>query len=82
LASDALLSETAHSFLEQLTPANRALWDNQLRDQFIANPVNESTIWYSESGYPDAQATVIGPFLVIWRQLNAEVVAVGTIRWS
>ncbi len=82
MASDALLSEWASSFLDRLTPENRALWDNELQDQFIASPINETTVDYAEAGEPDAKATLMGPFLVIWRFVNVEVIAVATIRWG
>ena len=81
MASDALLSEWADSFLDRLTPENRALWE-ELEDDFIREPRNESTIWYPEAGDGEAQATLVGPFFVVWKYLNAEVIAVGTIRWG
>jgi hypothetical protein len=47
-----------------------------------SQPYNESTIDYPEAGVPDARATIVGPFLVVWRFVNAEVLAVATIRWG
>ena len=82
MASDALLSEWALSFLDRLNAENRALWDNEVQDRFIESPINDTTVDYPEAGEPDAKATLIGPFLVIWRFVNAEVIAVATIRWG
>jgi hypothetical protein len=81
LASDALLSEWAESFIERLSDRTRGLWLSAL-DDFLANPVNDSTIWYPEAGDPEARATVIHPFLIIWKEINAEVIAIATIRWG
>jgi hypothetical protein len=82
LASDAVIGEGAHSFLARLTSENRALWENLLYDQFLPQPVTADTIDYSESGFPDAKVTVVFPFLVAFRFLNAETVAIADITWA
>jgi hypothetical protein len=58
------------------------LWWNVLFDQFLANPVTDETVPYSEAGEPDALATVVFPFLVIFRFVNAEILAVAQITWA
>jgi hypothetical protein len=81
LASDAYLSPPAQEFLGRLTAENKVLWDDVL-DQFIATPENDSTIWWAESGLPDVRATFYHPFVIIWRYSNAEVLAIASIRWG
>jgi hypothetical protein len=60
---------------------NVLLWDATYR-QFLANPVNEDTIEYPESGEPDGMATVAFPFLVFFRFLNPETLAIANIIWA
>jgi hypothetical protein len=82
VAYDAILSEWAESFLAGLDPASLSLWEHTLMDQFLSEPENDTTIWYSAAGGTDVRATEIGPFVVIWRSINAEILAIGNIRWG
>ena len=81
MPSDALISEWAESFIGRLTRENRTLWDS-LFDEFLENPINESTVDYLEAGEADAKATEIGPFIVVFRFLNSETLAIASIRWG
>jgi hypothetical protein len=44
--------------------------------------VNEDTITYPESGEPNGHATVAFPFLVFFRFLNSETIAIANITWA
>jgi hypothetical protein len=81
LASDVILSEFAQSFLSRLNTYNRVLWGDLL-DQFLDEPIRDNTIEFPESGESDAMLTTMGPFLITWRSLNAETLAILDIRWS
>jgi hypothetical protein len=82
LASDVRLSAWARSFIARLDEADRNRWYDELQPAFIANPVNETTEPFTEAGSIDVRSTLVGPFLVIWRELNAEVLDIGAIRWA
>jgi hypothetical protein len=82
LASDAYLSAFAESFLERIIQEYRDWWWNELFDQFLASPVTDQTENFPEAGEPDALATPIGPFIVVFRFINPETVGIANIRWG
>ena len=82
MASDAHLSAFAESFLERITSEYRDWWWNELFDQFLASPVTTETESYPEAGEPDAFATPVGPFIVVFRFINPETVGIANIRWG
>ena len=82
MASDAHLSEWAESFLNRLTPPNRALWWDVLFATFLETPVTDETVEFAEAGEPDALATVVFPFIVVFRYLNAETLEIANITWA
>lgn len=48
----------------------------------LANPVTEDTVPFPIAGEPDAMATVVFPFVVIFRFFNAETVDIANITWA
>jgi hypothetical protein len=80
LALDAILSEQAYEFLDNLSPADRALWD-ELKDDFIARPVREGNTVDLRTWEPDEKVTAIGPFLILFRFENEQVLQVFRIMW-
>ena len=79
MASDALVSEWADSFLSRLTAANRQRWEELVPD-FIRSPISEDTVDLVEE--PGTMASPVGDFLVTFRFLNAEVIEIASITWG
>ena len=82
MASDAVIGPRADTFLGNLTMEQRDLWWAEVYPRFLANPQNEDTIFFPEAGEDDGLPTVAFPFLVFFRFLNPEVLAIANITWA
>ena len=81
MATEALLSEFADSFLTVLTRENLALWWNDVYPHFLENPISRDTVDRPTAGEPDAKARTIFPFLITFRMVDADTVAIANITW-
>jgi hypothetical protein len=82
LATEALLSEFAESFLTRLTPENLRVWWNDVYPHFLARPITGDTVDRPSAGDPVAKARIVEPFLIIFKLMDEETVAIASITWS
>jgi hypothetical protein len=81
LATDALLSDYAESFLTRLTRENLRVWWNDAYPHFMADPLRNA-VDRPTAGEPDAKIRIVEPFLLVFRMADADTVEIANITWS